>query len=163
MVRWKRLKCWPVHTAFAWTQIDHYGKWRLFCINTLVLLGSASIHFWDLKLKTTWHAVGVCRGSRYDSSFQCDLRRPWWCWNLEYTRFYHIVTTFLIHRGCTVGPQFNVSAASLMVRVIRLQWLTKVEKVFVENVCIPLHDVSDAKVATVLRQWVYGGWSLYMA
>ena len=24
--------------AFAWTQIGRYGKWRLFCIDTLVLL-----------------------------------------------------------------------------------------------------------------------------
>ena len=31
----------------------------LFCIDTLVLLESASIHFWDLKSKTTWQAVGV--------------------------------------------------------------------------------------------------------
>ena len=45
--------------AFAWTQIGRYGKWRLFCIDTLVLLESVSIDFWDLKSKTTWHAVGV--------------------------------------------------------------------------------------------------------
>ena len=59
MVRWKRLKRWPGHTAFACTQIGRYGKWRLFCIDTLVLLESASIHFWDLKSKTTWQVVGA--------------------------------------------------------------------------------------------------------
>ena len=30
---------------------------------------------------------------------------------LDYTRFYHIVDHFPYSEGCTVGPQFNGSAA----------------------------------------------------
>ena len=49
----------PVHGAWEEAEVlaISYGislnsselKWRLFCIDTLVLLESASIHFWDLK------------------------------------------------------------------------------------------------------------------
>ena len=108
MVRWKRLKRCPVHTVFAWTQIGRYGKWRSFCIDTLVLLESASIHFGDLQSQTTWQAVGVFYCGRIKLTVvdaedlgmihlfggQCDWRRPWWCWNLDYTCFYHIVDHF---------------------------------------------------------------------
>ena len=65
----------------------------LFCIDTLVLLESASIHFGDLQLQTTWQAVGVwvfyCNrikltvvaaedlGMIHLFGGQCDLRRQW--------------------------------------------------------------------------------------
>ena len=127
MVRWKRLKRWPVNRAFAWTQIGRYGKWRLYCIDTLVPLESASIHFWDLKSKTIWQAVETwvfyrcCikltvvdaenLGMIHLFGGQCDWRRPWWCWNPDYTRFYHIVDHFPYSERCTVGPQFYESAA----------------------------------------------------
>ena len=128
MVYWKKLKRCPVHTAFARTQIGRYGKWRLFCIETLVLLESASIHFWDLKSKTTWQAVEVWAFDRDRIKItvvdaedlgmihllgggQCDWRGPWWCWNLDYTRFYHIVDHFPYSEMCTVGLQSNGSTA----------------------------------------------------
>ena len=94
---------------------------------------------------------------------KCDWRRPWWCCNLDYTRFYHIVDHFPYSEGCTVGPQFNGSAAINFDVEGNSIPVTKVEKVLVKNVCVPLHDVIDARVATALRQRLYGGWSLYMA
>ena len=135
MVRWKKLKRWSVHTAFAQTQIGRYGKWRLLCIDTLVLLVSTSIHFWDLKSKTIWQAVGVWvfyrgrikltvvdaedLGIIHLFGGKCDWRRPRWCWNLDYTRFYHIVDHYTYSEALSLmGHQ----PLNLMVRVIRVQW-----------------------------------------
>ena len=54
---------------------------------------------------------------------QCDWRRPWWCWNLDYAYFYLIVDHFSYSEGCTIDPQFNRSAViKFDGEVIRLQW-----------------------------------------
>ena len=137
MVRWKRLKRLPVYTAFAWTQIGRYGKWRLFCSDTLVILESASIHFWDLKSKTTWQAVGVWvfYGGRIKLTVvDAEDLGMIHLLGVNVTGAAHgaveiyitpafiiSLTTFLIQRGVALSLM-GQQPLSLMVRVIKLQW-----------------------------------------
>ena len=133
---------------------------------------SASSHFWDPISKLTWQVVVFYRGhieltlvDAQDLGMihllgdQCDWGRPWWCWHLDFTRFDHIINYSPFSEGCSVGPLSNGSVAVENDAEGKEVAVTEV----VKHVCIPLHGVIDARVATALRQRLYGGWSLYMA
>ena len=69
----------------------------------------------------------------------------------------YMVDHFPYSEGRVVGPQFNGSAAIKFDGEGNQVAVTEVGKILVKHVSIPLNDVIDARLATALRQRLYGG------